>query len=142
SLLESFRRISHPAQYVVCVFELFLLRRELRLLFSDDSPTASGFIELCKADVKSANDSKNNDGEENDLSAGIDLANKFTRELAEKNLGVVASRGGRSLHCRLLNEGRDVRAAAAAGDQRRTGIDGKEMNGRAGGSNPNFISVI
>src|SRR2546423_12415712 len=101
-----------------------------------------GFIELSEADVKSADDGKNNDREENNLGTWIDFANQFASELAEKNLGVIASRGGRSLHCRLLNERRDVSAAPAAGDHRRSRVDGKEMNRRSRGANPNFISVI
>src|SRR5882724_875383 len=142
SLLESFRRISKLAQHIVGVFELLLLRSELLLLVGNSLAAMPRFIELRETDIERAKHRKNNDGEENDLSARIDFANQFASELAEKDLGVIASRGGRSLHRRLLNERRDVSTAPAAGDHRRSRVDGKEMNRRSRGANPNFISVI
>ena len=74
--------------------------------------------------------------------SAADFAHELARELAEKNLCVITARGGRSFHRGLFDEGRDMGIAPATGHHRCSRVDGKEMNRRPGGANPNFIPVI
>src|SRR5258708_10848049 len=98
------------------------------------------FIELREPDIERADYGKNNDREENNFGARIDFANQLAGELAEKNLGVIAARGGRSFHRGLLNARRDVTATAARHHRRSRGGP-KEMNRRPARTNPNFLSL-
>src|SRR5215471_1599369 len=142
SSLQPVRRVGHFPQQIVCVLQLFLLRGELRLLLSYDLPGSAGLSKLCKPDIKCADDGENDDGEDYDLGAGINLTHQLARKLAQENLGIVAARGGRSFHGRLLDKWRDMCAAAAPRNQCSISRNRKEVNRRARGTDPDFISVV
>src|SRR5207237_5061599 len=94
------------------------LGRELGLLLSDGAAAAPGFVELCEADVKTADYRQNEDGESDNLGTGIYLAYQFAREFSQEDLRVVPPRCRRSFHGCLFDEWRHVRAVAAARYQR------------------------
>jgi uncharacterized protein with von Willebrand factor type A (vWA) domain len=62
------------------------------LLFGDDATVLPHFVVLGEAEIKRADNGKNYDRENDDLRAGINLANEFAREFAQKYLGIVAAR--------------------------------------------------
>src|SRR5215831_11272463 len=140
--LQPVGRVGHFPEQVVCVLQLVLLRCELRLLLSDDLPRAAGLSKLGESDVERADDGENDDSKDNDLGAGINLTHQLARELAQEDLGIVAARGGRSFHRRLLDKWRDMCAAAAARNQCSISRNRKEVNRRARGTDPDFISVV
>src|SRR5207253_6242372 len=104
--------------------------------------TAPGFVELCEADVKTADYRQNEDGESDNLGAGIYLAYQFAGELSQEDLRVVAPRCRRGFHRRLFDKWRHVRAVAAARYQGGCGGNRKKMNRWTRWANPNFVPVV
>src|SRR5438046_1818396 len=102
-----FVRLEDFAQLVVGLLQFLLLFSQFGSLLIDGLAAASSFVELREAYVKRADDGKDDDREQNDLGAWIDLANQLASEFAQEDLSVIAPRGSRSFHCGLLAKGRD-----------------------------------
>jgi hypothetical protein len=121
---------------------LFLLRDQASLLLGDDPTVLARLVVLGEAEIKRAGDRENDDGEDDDLCARINLANQFAGELAQEDLGIVTAGRSRSFHGRLLDERRYVRAAATSRDHRGGCRNREEMNRGTRRADPDFIAVV
>src|SRR5262249_34704504 len=100
------------------------------------------FVVQPETDIEGTHESNNQNSERNDLRAGIDLANQFPREFAQKDFRVVTTRRRRSFHRRLLNERRHMTTIPPSRHQPSAGGNWEKMNRGTRWPNPNFIAVI